>query len=107
MSKTKMLGVAVALLMTGGLTACDQSKAELDSTRRQLQTMTMERDSLKGQLEDSKRRAAVLQQQVAEIQAKLSAAATALVAPPGDQKQEVAKADKKGASAAKPASAKP
>ena len=79
MSMTKMLGVAAALAMMGGLAACDKSKPELDSTRRQLQNVTMERDSLKGQLEDSRRRAAVLQQQVAEIQAKLSAAAAALV----------------------------
>jgi septal ring factor EnvC (AmiA/AmiB activator) len=110
MSMTKILGVAVALVTIGGLAACDQSKAELDATRRQLQTMTMERDSLKTQLEDSKQRAAVLGQQVAEIQAKLSAAAAALVAPAGDQKQELAKGDKgdkKSASAGKPANAKP
>jgi septal ring factor EnvC (AmiA/AmiB activator) len=106
MSMTKILSVAVVLVATAALTACDQSKAELDSTRHQLQTMTMERDSLKTQLEESKQRAAVLGQQVAEIQAKLSAAAAALVAPAGGEKQEAGKGDKKSSSASKPAAAK-
>ena len=67
----------------------------------------MERDSLKTQLDEAQRRAMVLQQQVAEIQAKLSAAAAALVPPAGAPKLEPAKGEKKADSGSKPAPAKP
>jgi septal ring factor EnvC (AmiA/AmiB activator) len=103
MSTMKILSVAVVLAATGVLPACDQSKAELDSTKKQLQTVTMERDSLRNELQESKQRAVVLQQQLSEIQTKLSAAAAALVPPAEDQKQDTAKGEKKGGAGGKPA----
>jgi len=65
----------------------------------------MERDSLKNELQESKMRAVALQQQLGEIQAKLTAAAAALVPPAGDQK-EPAKGEKKAGDGAKPATGK-
>jgi septal ring factor EnvC (AmiA/AmiB activator) len=103
MATMKTLGIAVVLAATGALAGCDQSKAELEATKQQLQTVTMERDSLKTELQESKQRAVTLQRQLADIQAKLSAAAAALVPPAEDQKAAPAKVDKKAGDAAKPA----
>lgn len=107
MSMKKVLGVAVVLVATSALAGCDQSKPELESTRKQLQTVTMERDGLKTQLAEAQQRAVVLQQRVADISAKLSAAAADLVPPAGEAKPETAKGEKKAAGANKPAPAKP
>src|SRR3954471_16983540 len=95
MPMTKILGLALVLVAMSALAACDQSKPELDATKRQLQQVTMERDNLKTQLDEAQKRALALQQQVADIQARLSEAAAALVPPAGAPKQESAKGEKK------------
>src|SRR3954447_12211465 len=70
---------------------CDQSKAELDSTKQQLQAVTTERDGLKTQLDTAKQQTAALQAQVADLQTKVATAAAA----PADDKKEEAHAEKK------------
>ena len=107
-----------ATVATFGLGACDRSKPELEATRQQLQTVTAARDSLNAELEASKQRAAGLQQQVTELQGRLSAAVAALVPPevvgqPGAQgdkkgdKKVDKKVDKTGTDAPKPSAAAP
>ena len=103
----KTLSVAVVVAATSVLAACDQSKAELDSTRQQLQTVTMERDSLKNELQETRQRAVTLQQQLVEIQTKLSAAAAALAPLADDQKQGTAKGEKTAGEVGKPPAVKP
>jgi hypothetical protein len=77
----------LTLLVAGvALGACDRSKAErakaeLDTTKQQLQTVAAERDGLKTELDASRRRELGLQQQVTELQGRLSAAVAALVPP--------------------------
>ena len=102
MSITKSLFVPV-LLASIALAGCDQSKAELESTKQQLQIVSGERDVLKTQLDASKQQAAALTQQVNNLQAKLTAAMAALAAPP----PETVKGDKKGGAGGKTGSPKP
>jgi len=97
MSMTKFLFVTI-LLATIGLVGCD--KAELEATKQQLQTVSLERDSLKTQLDASKQQNAALTLQVNNLQTKLAAAAAALAAPDKE------KADKKGGAGGKTGSAK-
>src|SRR3954463_1354594 len=85
----------LVLLAIVPLTACD--KAELDATKQQLQMVSSERDALKTQLEASKQQSAAFQRQVTELQAKVTAATTALAAPAADAKPDAAKGDKKSA----------
>jgi septal ring factor EnvC (AmiA/AmiB activator) len=101
MSMTKSLFVPV-LLASLAFAACDQSKAELESTKQQLQTTIMERDNLRAQLDASKKQTAALAQQINDVQAKLTAAMAALAAPP-----ETGKGDKKSGAGGKTGSAKP
>jgi septal ring factor EnvC (AmiA/AmiB activator) len=101
MSITKSLFVPV-LLASIAFAACDQSKAELESTKQQLQTVSMERDNLKAQLDASKQQTAALAKQINDVQAKLTAAMAALAAPP-----EAGKGDKKGGAGGKTGSPKP
>jgi septal ring factor EnvC (AmiA/AmiB activator) len=78
------------MLVAGAFTAssCDQSKAELDSTKTQLEQVSKERDQLKSQLDSTK-------QQMATMQAQLDKAKQS---PTGSGKPEIAKAEapKKG-----------
>jgi outer membrane murein-binding lipoprotein Lpp len=63
-----MKNVVGALALIGlGLAGCDQSKAELDSTKQQLQAVTAERDSLKTQLDSTKQQLAAAQQQMEQM----------------------------------------
>ena len=101
MSMTKSLFVPV-LLASIAFAACDQSKAELEATKQQLQTVSLERDNLKAQLDASKQQTAALAQQINNVQAKLTAAMAALAAPP-----ETGKGDKKSGAGGKTGSAKP
>ena len=93
MSTTKSL-IFASFVASVSLAAC-VPKAELDTTKQQLEAVSLERDALKAQLEASKQQTAVLQLQVKDLQAKVTAAATALVAPDADAKHEGAKGDKK------------
>lgn len=104
MSMTKSLFVPV-LLASIAFAACDQSKAELESTKQQLQTVSLERDNLKAQLDASKQQTAALAQQINNVQAKLTAAMAALAAPPETGKGD--KVDKKGGAGGKTGSSKP
>jgi outer membrane murein-binding lipoprotein Lpp len=73
MAINKLLG---ALVLVGlGLVGCDQSKAELDSTKQQLQAVTAERDSLKSQLDATKAQLAAAQQQMDQMKAAQAAPA--------------------------------
>ena len=72
--------MGAALLVGLGLAGCDQSKAELDSTKQQLQAVTAERDSLKSQLDATKAQLAAAQQQMDQMK---QAAATPPTAPSG------------------------
>jgi hypothetical protein len=56
-----------------GLGGCDQSKGELQQTKATLASVTAERDNLKMQLDQANQRNTQLQQQVADLQAKLQA----------------------------------
>src|SRR4030081_2628884 len=67
-----------ALAVCIGLVGCDQSKAELDTTKTQLQAVTSERDSLKTQMDAQKAQLAALQQQIDQMKT----AAAPPVAPP-------------------------
>lgn len=81
--------VVGALLLAGlGLAGCDQSKAELDSTKQQLQTVTAERDSLKTQLDATKAQLAAAQQQIDQMK---QAAATPPATPPSGEPAKPAK----------------
>ena len=103
MSMTKSLFVPV-LLACIAFAGCDQSKAELESTKQQLQNTIVERDNLRAQLDASKQQAAALSQQINNVQAKLTAAMAALAAPP----ETADKGDKKKSGAGgKTGSAKP
>src|SRR5215208_2197945 len=103
MSITKSL-FAPVLFASLALAGCD--KAELESTKQQLQTVSLERDNLKTQLDASKQQSAALTQQVNSLQAKLAAAAAALAAsPPETGKGDTA--DKKSGAGGKTGSAKP
>ncbi len=73
----RMTFLIVSTLVTLGAAAgCDQSKAELDSTKQQLTAITAERDSLKTQLDAAKQQATAMQAQVTDLQTKLAAAQT-------------------------------
>ena len=98
MSTTSKILIGVVLLAIVPLTACD--KAELDATKQQLQMVSLERDALKTQLDASKQQSAVLQQQVTDLQAKVTAATAALAAPAADAKPDGVKGDKKNATKA-------
>src|SRR6476469_6963127 len=77
-----MKNVVGALALIGlGLAGCDQSKAELDSTKQQLQAVTAERDSLKTQLDSTKQQLAAAQQQMDQM--KQAQAAPPAVPPSG------------------------
>jgi cell division protein FtsB len=115
MSTSRFL-IGLVLLAIVALTACD--KAELDATKQQLQMVSLERDALKTQLDASRQQSAVLQQQVTDFQARVTAATAALAAPAADAKPDGAKGDKKSATktveagrkaagAANPSAAKP
>lgn len=67
--------VAVACL---GLLACDGSKAELEQTKGQLQSVTAERDALKSQV-------SAMQQQLDAANAKLAAAQPPAGQPPAER----------------------
>jgi ABC-type oligopeptide transport system substrate-binding subunit len=88
--------MAGALLVT---VACDPSKPELDKTKAELTTVSADRDSLKGQLEQANSKVAALTQQVADLNAKAAAAAAA--PPPAaeepDKKKTAAKPKAGGA----------
>ena len=95
---TRIIGV---LALAGfGLVGCDQSKAELDSTKQQLTAVTAERDSLKTALDQAKAQAAALQQQIDQAKA---AAAT----PPPAAPAEPAKGEHHATHEKKPPAAKP
>ena len=68
-------GVFVAAVLAAGVIACDQSKAELDQAKVQLQTITAERDALKAQITTLQGQVTALTQQLADANAKLVAAA--------------------------------
>ena len=74
MTMKTIMGVLV--LATLGLVGCDQSKAELDSTKQQLQSVTAERDSLKTQLDQTKAQLAAAQQQLDQMKQAAAAPAT-------------------------------
>ena len=84
----KVLGIFVLVAGAFAASGCDQSKAELDSTKAQLEQVGKERDLLKSQLESTK-------QQMATMQAQLDKAKQPPAAP---AKTEIAKAEpaKKG-----------
>jgi chromosome segregation ATPase len=67
--------VGALALMSLGVVGCDQSKAELDSTKQQLQAVTAERDSLKSQLDTTKAQLAAAQQQMDQMKAAQAAPA--------------------------------
>jgi hypothetical protein len=84
---TRIIGMLA--LVGVGLVACDQSKAELESTKQQLTAVTTERDSFKSQLDQAKQQLAALQQQLDA--AKAAQAAPPAAAPPAaapDKKEE-------------------
>lgn len=64
------------VLASLGLVGCDQSKAELDSTKQQLTSVTAERDSLKTQLDQTKAQLAAAQQQLDQMKQAAAAPAT-------------------------------
>ena len=85
--KTTLIGFA---LVVAGALGCNQSKADLDKTRTDLQTVTAERDSLKTQLDQADTRATALQAQVTDLQTKLTAASAVAAAPAAaDDKAEM------------------
>jgi hypothetical protein len=49
----KVATLLASLVAFVGVTACDQSKADLDKTKGELATVTAERDNLKSQLEQA------------------------------------------------------
>jgi outer membrane murein-binding lipoprotein Lpp len=55
--------IAISWLAIG----CNQSNAELDSTKQQLQQVSAERDSLKTQLDAANQQNAAAQQQIAQL----------------------------------------
>lgn len=93
----KNILAALALLAVSTV-ACDPSKAELDKTKGDLQTVTAERDSLKTQLDQANGKVASLQQQVTDLQAK---AAVAAAPAPAEEKPADEKPAKGGKHAAK------
>jgi chromosome segregation ATPase len=72
-SKGAIGAIAISWMTIG----CNQSNAELDSTKQQLQQVTTERDSLKAQLDAANQQNAAAQQQIAQ----LKSAPTPTVAP--------------------------
>jgi hypothetical protein len=68
-------GLQVSIVLLFGLAAgCDASKPELDKTKAQLQQITADRDSLKGQLETADAKIVTCQQQVTTLQTAAKAA---------------------------------
>ncbi len=103
-STKRMTFLIVSALMTlGAVTGCDQSKAELDTTKQQLTAITAERDGLKSQLDAAKQQVTTLTAQVTDLQAKLAAAQTPPPPPPPVVEEKGAK--KKKAAKAEPAAA--
>jgi septal ring factor EnvC (AmiA/AmiB activator) len=92
-----------ALAFVCALAGCDQSKAELDATKTQLQTVSAERDGLKTQLAATSQQIAGLRQQVADLQAKLAQAAAPAPAPEpaAEPKKDEPKGKKGGKKVAK------
>jgi hypothetical protein len=82
-------------LLVAGTFACDPSKAELDKTKADLQTVTTERDGLKTQLDLANGKASSLQMQLTDLQAK-AAAAAAPAAPMVAEAKAEGKAEAKG-----------
>jgi len=64
------------LLVSVGLVGCDQSKAELETTKTQLTSVTAERDALKTQLDSTKQQLAAAQQQLDQMKQAAAAPAT-------------------------------
>src|SRR3954454_17896281 len=90
-TRTFLLGAVLLVIVP--LTACD--KAELDATKQQRQTVSLEHDAFKAQLDASGQQSAALQQQVTDLRAKVAAATAALAAPAADAKPDATKVDKK------------
>jgi septal ring factor EnvC (AmiA/AmiB activator) len=74
-------GMGALALVVMALTGCDQSKAELETTKQQLTTVTSERDALKSQLDAAKTQLAAAQQQIDQLKAAQAAAPAAAPAP--------------------------
>jgi len=72
--RIRSLTLATATSLLLGVLGCDPSKAELDKTKQELQTVTAERDSLKSQLDQVNGRIATMTQQMSDMQAKANAA---------------------------------
>jgi len=70
-------GMGALALVVMALTGCDQSKAELETTKQQLTTVTSERDALKSQLDAAKTQLAAAQQQIDQLKATAAAPAAA------------------------------
>jgi chromosome segregation ATPase len=71
----RSLTLAAATSLLVGVLGCDPSKAELDRTKQELQSVTAERDNLKSQLDQANAKVTTLTTQVADLQAKATAAA--------------------------------
>lgn len=97
MSVRKVLGT---LALVAGFAGCDQSKAELDSTKQQLTAVTTERDALKSQIDAAKMQATTCQTQLDAMKAAQAAPPPA-PAPAPEPAKETHKAAK--AEPAKPA----
>jgi hypothetical protein len=72
--RIRSLTLAAATSLLLGVIGCDPSKAELDRTKQELQTVSAERDGLKSQLDQANGKVATLTQQVTDLQAKANAA---------------------------------
>ena len=107
MRTIKTIGITSVLAVLLGVSGCDQSKAELDSTKQQLQTVTTERDNLKSQLDAANQQLTTLRQQLADAQAKDAAAAAPPPAAEPAKEEHQKKGGKKSAAAAPAAPAAP
>jgi hypothetical protein len=102
----------LSLLAVAAAVGCDQSKAELDSTKTQLTAVTGERDGLKTQLTAAQQQVTALQAQVAQLQAAATkpaepAVAAAPVAEEKGKKHKAAKAEPAPATTPTPAPTPP
>ena len=100
--RIRSLTLAATTSLLLGVLGCDPSKAELDKTKQELQTMTAERDALKSQLDQANGKMGTMTQQMSDMQAKANAAP-----PPAAAEAAPAAAPAKKHPAAKAAAAKP
>jgi septal ring factor EnvC (AmiA/AmiB activator) len=110
MSIRNLVGALVVASLGLGTVGCDQSKAELDSTKQQLQSAQAERDSLKTQLDQTKQQLAAVQQQLDQMKAAQAApppsGAAATPEPKKETKHHASKSNGKTATQVKAAEQK-